>query len=248
MFRNFIYSMSLSLFLLLGCTENSDYVLLQSTTKAVHSVQTVETSYEYIILPQDRLKISIYRNPELLDRNEIGQDMQRNGVLVDTKGMVYLPLVGGIKLAGLTQTEASQRITREYKKYLKIPMVYIEVLNKRLYVIGEVAKAGPITLDREKMTILEAISYAGDLTDAAVRNNIIVLSYRGKKKAIMRSIDLTNFDTLTMSSILLYPNDVVYVQPNGWKEFKVNSDNFTAPFKTIAEIASPFVQLHYLTD
>lgn len=235
--------------LLLGCGDKSNYVLLQSDKNSSNSMLQ-ERSKEYVILPEDRLKISVYRNPEYLGigSHQIGQDMQDDGVLVNSQGAVFLPLINKVKLAGLTQTEAAVRITNRYKKYLKIPTVYIEVLNKRIYVIGEVTKPGPVKLDREKVTLLEAIAHAGDLTDAAVRDNIVILSRNSANEPYMRTVDLTNFDSLSLANMMLYPNDVVYVQPDGWKEFKVSSDNFTAPFKTIAEIASPFVQLKYLAD
>lgn len=111
-----------------------------------------------------------------------------------------------------------------------------------IYVLGEVKKPGVVKLDREKMTLFEAIAFSGDLTDSAVRENIIILSNDIKSGMQMRRVDLTNFDTMRYSSLMLRPNDIVYVQPDGWKEFKVASDNFTAPFKTIAEIVSPFVK------
>lgn len=241
------------LFLLGGCADTSDYVLLQSEKKYTSNEPSVKQSYEYIILPQDRLKIAIYRNPELTSEaasgnNQLGQDMQDSGVLVDTKGSISLPLVNRIKVAGLTQTQAADLITKRYKKYLRIPTVYVEVLNKRVYVIGEVRRPGPVKLDREKITLLEALAFTGDLTDAAVRDNILILSRNSQNKPYIRSVDLTNFDHLSMSNMILGPNDIVYVQPDGWKEYKVASDNFTAPFRTIAEIASPFVQIKYLTD
>jgi len=234
--------------MLLGCGEKSDYVLLQSDTNKTQNVSHVIASTEYIIMPQDRLKIAIYRNPEVATyvASDIAQNFDSKGILVDGTGYIYLPLINKIKVAGLTQVEASTRITQRYKKYLKVPLISLEVLNKRIYVIGEVNKPGPVTLDREKMTLLEAIAYAGDLTDAAVRDNIIILSKSNTNKPYLRRVDLSNFDTLRLSNMLLLPNDIVYVQPDGWKEFKVSSDNFTTPLKTITDIASPFVQLHYL--
>ncbi len=236
-----------------GCGSQSNLVLLQSQKKDTLKQHTFVQSYEYIIRPQDRLKVAIYRNPELASQtssgsNQLGQDMQEDGILVDTRGYISLPLIGAIKVAGLTQTEASNLITRKYKKYLKIPIVYVEVLNKRIYVLGEVKKPGPIKLDHEKLTLLEAIAHAGDFTNDAIRNNIIIVSKNREGKATMRSVDLTNFDQLNFASMLLRPDDVVYVQPNGWKEYKVTSDNFTAPFRTISEIVSPLVQLKYLRD
>jgi len=247
-----IFSLSL-LFFLTGCGDKSNYVLLQSDKNYLNEKLTVHQSYEYVISPQDRLKISIYRNPEFTSETatgagQLGQNMQNNGVLVDTLGYISLPLVNRIKVAGLTQTQTSELITKKYKRYLRIPTVYVEVLNKRVYVIGEVRKPGPVKLDREKITLLEALAFTGDLTDAAIRDNILILSRNSQNKLYIRSVDLTNFDHMSMANMMLKPNDIVYVQPNGWKEYKVASDNFTAPFRTIAEIASPFVQISFLRD
>ena len=251
--QKFIIMFVASLFVLSGCTDKSNYVLLQSEDNYATNKLVVEPSYEYIISPQDRLKIAIYKNPELTGASaygggQLGQDMQGTGVLVDTEGYISLPLVNRLKIAGLTQTEAANLITQRYKRYLKIPTVYVEVLNKRVYVIGEVKSPGPVKVDREKLTLLEALAHAGDVTDAAVRDNILILSRDSQSKPYIRSVDLTDFDHLSMINMTLRPNDVVYVQPDGWKEYKVASDNFTAPFKTIAEIASPFVTIKYLSD
>ncbi len=253
MLKKIIIFCTAFMFVFSGCSSKSDYVLLQSEENYTQNEITVEKPYEYIILPQDRLKIAIYRNPELTSESiggssQLGQDMQSNGVLVDSSGYISLPLINRVKVAGLTQTEAANLITQKYKKYLKIPTVYVEVLNKRVYVIGEVKRPGPVKLDREKITLLEALAFSGDVTDAAVRDNILILSRDAQNKPYIRSVDLTNFDTLSMANMILRPNDIVYVQPDGWKEYKVASDNFTAPFRTIAEIASPFVQIKYLTD
>lgn len=241
------------LFIFSGCIEKSDYVLLETKEELTTVKDISKQSYEYHILPQDRLKISLYRNPELITEavggyGDLGQDMQEKGLLVNSQGYITLPLVNRIKVSGLTQTEAATLITQRYKKFLTIPTVYVEVLDKRIYVIGEVKKPGSVKLDREKMTVLEAIAFAGDLTDAAVRDNIVILSRNSRNEPYLRKVDLTKFDTLSFNNMILQPNDVVYVQPDGWKEFRVSSDNFTSPFKTIAEVASPFVTLKYLSQ
>ncbi len=249
MYKRVVVAMFGALFLLTGCVDKSDYVLLQSDENLSKQEVTLKQSYEYIIMPQDRLLIALYRNPEIISEGGggvLGQQMQSEGILVDAKGYVVLPLIDKIKLAGLTQEEAARRITAKYKAFLKIPTVYVEVLNKRVYVVGEVRNPGPVKLDREKLTVLEAIASAGDLTDNAVRDNIIILSRNKQHKLYMRKVDLTHFDNVALSNMMLRPNDVVYVQPDGWKEFKITSDNFTAPLNTITQIASPFVTLKYL--
>ncbi len=242
-----------ALFMLAGCGSlDSEYQLVQHGESALQKdVAVSKGSIEYRILPQDRLKVVFYRDPNQsaeVPTTALGQEMNTDGILVNTAGYIRLPLIGKVKVAGLTQTEAADRITRLLRKYLNSPSVYVEVMNKRIYVLGEVNKPGVVKLDREKMTLFEAIAFSGDLTDSAVRDNVIIISNKPGKGLTMRSVDLTNFRNMHYASLMLRPNDIVYVQPDGWKEFKVKSDNFTAPFETITKIAAPFVTIKYLTN
>ncbi len=241
------------LFLLIGCAGNEDYALVQTKATYTETTRVTDRSIEYRILPQDRLKVSLYKDPaqssgEGSDSSELGLDMNKDGILVNTAGYVNLPLIGKIKVSGLSQSQAADRITAQYRKYLNTPTVYVEVLNKRLFVLGEVKSPGVIKIDREKMTLFEALAHAGDLTDAAVRTEIMILSNHPTRGMQMRKVNLTNFDTMNYASLMLRPNDIVYVRPDDWKAFKVASDNYTAPFVTIAKIAAPFVTLKYLSD
>jgi polysaccharide export outer membrane protein len=226
--------------------------LVQNQKSTVQEdVAVPKGSIEYRILPQDRLKVVFYRDPQQsaeVSTGELGQEMNRDGILVNAAGNIKLPLIGKIKVAGLTQSQAADRITQRLRKYLNAPSVYVEVMNKRIYVLGEVNKPGVVKLDREKMTLFEAIAFSGDLTDSAVRDNVIIVSNKPGKGLTMRSVDLTNFKKMRYASLMLRPNDIVYVQPDGWKEFRVRSNNFTAPFETITKIAAPFVTLKYLSD
>lgn len=235
-----------------GCSESSNYKLMQSKNGESHRPAKVTSqSIEYRILPQDRLNIILYKNPEQTSAvalQDLGQNMNSEGILVNAAGYITMPLIGKIKVAGLTQTQAADRIINDYKTYLRTPSVYLEVMNKRVYVLGEVKNPGVVKLDKEKMTLFEALAFAGDLEDSAVRDNIIIVSNDPQNGLVMRSVDLTNFDTMNYAELMLRPNDIVYVQPDGWKEFRVASNNFTAPFETISKIASPFVTIKYLKD
>ena len=241
-----------AILLLVGCAGKEDYVLVQTKSEDTQTARVTDRSIEYLILPQDRLDVSLYKDPaqasDSISSNELGQPMNKEGILVNTAGYVTLPLIGKVKVAGLSQTQAADRITAQYKKYLNTPTVYVEVLNKRIFVLGEVEKPGVINLDKEKMTLFEAIAHAGDLTDSAVRDEILILSNSPTKGMQLRSVDLTNFETMKYASLMLRPNDLVYVKPNDWKTFRVASDDYTSPFVTIAKIAAPFVTLKYLSD
>ena len=237
-----------------GCVGNKNYTLLQTTNKNTQTVKVSDRSIEYIILPQDRVRISLYKNPaqssETVDASgagTLGQNMSKNGVLVNASGYISLPLIGKIKISGLSQSYAADKITSAYKKHLNTPTVYVEVLNKKLFVLGEVNKPGVIDINKEKMTLFEALARAGDLTDSAIRTEVLILSNNRKKGLQLRKVDLTNFDKMNYATLMLRPNDIVYVKPNNWKQFKVTSGNVVSPFTLISAVASPFVTLKYLS-
>jgi len=241
------------LFLLAGCAGNKDYALVQTKSADTQTTRVTDRSIEYRILPQDRLGISLYKDPagssgENSGGGTLGQSMNSEGILVNAAGYITLPLIGKVKVSGLSQSQAADRITSQYKKYLNTPTVYVEVMNKRIFVLGEVKAPGVVKLDKEKMTLFEAIANAGDLTDSAVRTEIMILSNHPTRGMQMRKVNLTNFDTMNYASLMLRPNDIVYVKPNDWKAFRVASDDYTSPLVTITKIAAPFVTLKYLFD
>jgi len=245
-----------SVLLLVGCAPKN-YKLLQenmdsagnvvenssgTSSYSSYTASNLPARIDYRILKHDRLAINIYQHPELIPPALI-----ENGILVDSSGYVSLPLIHRVRVAGLTQTQAAKMLERRYAKYLRNPALNLEVLNKRVYVLGEVKKPGPIKVDKEYMTILEAVSSAGGLTDSAVRDNIIIVSRDANGNMNLRRVDLTNFDKLRASNITIKPNDVIYVQPNSAKEFKIASDNITEPLRAITDILTPFATVRTLT-
>ncbi|BAF72507.1 polysaccharide biosynthesis/export family protein [Sulfurovum sp. NBC37-1] len=237
-------------FTLVGCS--NDYELLK-TDKSVSQLKSVKVSarsIEYRILPQDRLEVILYKDPSQLSESRTGlagDSMNSKGVLVNAAGYITMPLIGKVKVSGLTQTQAAEKITRMYKKYLNTPSVYLEVLNKRILVLGEVNSPGVVEIDKEKMTLFEALAHAGDLSNSAVRNEIIIVS-SDKNGMWMRMVDLTNFDKMNYASLMLRPNDIVYVKPNNWKQFKVASGDVTSVLDPILKIAGAYAAFAYIVD
>lgn len=247
--KHIIFLLS-TLFVFTGCAGKSDYQLLQSENTA-NKQNLTSASIEYKILPQDRLRVILYRDPRQMSAEvtqKLGEDLNPEGILVSASGYIKLPLIGEVKVSGLSQSQAAKRIEQAYGAELTKPSVYVEILNKRLFVLGEVNKQGVIKLDKEKMTLFEAIAFAGGLTDDAVRTDVVIVSHNAKHGMQMRKVDLTNFDTMNYASLMLRPNDIVYIRPSKWKEFRVTSGNYTEPFVTLTKIAAPFVTLKYLSD
>jgi len=234
----------LFIFTFTACNQGrSDYELLQSQNIVKNEKKKKLENIEYKIVTQDRLSIVIYQYPEITPTK-----MNEKGILVDSQGYISLPLIHRIKIAGYTQSDAARMLEEKYKKYLTDPSLNIEVMNKRAYILGEVKKAGVIRLENETMSVIQAVATAGGLTDSAQRDQVFVITHDGNNTMRMRRIDLTSFSVLQASNLLVKPNDIIYVQPNKWKSFRVASDDFTSPFETIAKVASPFVTLKYLTQ
>jgi len=239
-----------------GCTgtgaATGTYQLFQTDKDLSQQTVTVsDRSIEYRILTQDRLQISLYKDPQSAAGGGVGtlgQSMNPSGILVDASGYVPLPLIGKIKLVGLTQTQAADSITKAYKKYLNTPSVYVEVLNKKIIVLGEVGSPGVKALRNEKMNLFEALALSGDFKTSAVKDQVVIISNSRAKGMQMRIVDMTNFDTMNYASLMLRPNDIVYVRPNGWQEFKVGSSDVLSLLDPILKVAGTYASFKYLAD
>jgi len=135
--------------------------------------------------------------------------------LIDEAGNIRFPFLGKIKAAGKTKQDLREEITDELvkRKLLVEPIVNIRYLNFKISVLGEVGNPSVLTIPSEKVSLLEALSLAGDLTIYAQRNNVLLIREENGVKKLTR-IDLTSDDIFTSPNYYLKPNDVIYVQPN----------------------------------
>lgn len=236
-----------------GCTTKKDLVLFNETNvtlpNAKNSVTDLsrESRYEYRIVPHDRISITMYNHPELGTTSVQSQKQDLNGVLVNSKGHVRLPLIKSIHVAGLTQTEAQRKIEKAYGTYLEDAEVSLEVLNKRAYILGEVKNAGPIRLFNEKATLLQIIAQAGDLTTSANRRAIVIMKHRGNK-VHTRTVDLTGTNAIKAATMMIYPNDVIYVTPNNMKAINVGINDILPGLQLAGGILQPIVSAKYLLN
>ena len=148
---------------------------------------------------------------------------------------------------GLTAVEASKKLTKKYKIYLRQPYISVNILNQRVYVLGEVRKPGMIPVLNETVTIFEAIARSGDFTDYALRNEVKIVSGNLNNPKI-RTIDLTKMSALKISNLILKPNDIVYVSPRKMKGFNVGVKETLPILQAISSAIAPFVSMKYLTN
>jgi polysaccharide export outer membrane protein len=232
-----------------ACSSKDDYILFNQENLSSESRTTTlkNVDFEYKILPHDRLSIIIYKHPELSSVNPTYAQTER-GLLIDSKGDIRLPLINKIHLAGLTQPEAEEKLSNAYRVYLKKPDIHIEVINKRAYVIGEVKRPGEITLENEQLPLLQILARAGDLTDHANRKSILVMRRDGNSKVTSQIINLTSANSIISANLMIKPNDIVYVMPNGMKAFNNKVNEIAPVFRLISNILQPFVNIKFLSN
>lgn len=141
------------------------------------------------------------------------------GYTVDKNGEIDFPVLGKIKVAGMTREEIAQYIKEQLiaKNLVKDPIVTVEYMNLCFTVIGEVSSPGRYGIDRDHTTIIDAISMAGDLTINGKRNTVKVIRNEDGVQRVY-GIDLTSgADIYSSPAYYLQQNDVIYVEPNGLK-------------------------------
>ena len=187
--------------------------------------------YDAVIMPKDLLTITVHTtDPDaaapynLSVSGSIGTKGELSGgsnsmvgYLVDNDGYINFPTVGKVKVAGLTKDQCQDAIRNKIKIYLNEsvdPIVTVRLASYRVTVAGEVASPGVIPVSTEKMSVLEALAQAGDLTIYGKRDNVLLLREDevGEKHAVR--LDLTDANIINSPYYYVQQNDYIYVEPN----------------------------------
>ncbi len=166
------------------------------------------------------------------------------GYLVDPEGVITYPMLGRLQAAGLTKAQFtdSLMIALKSRKLLVDPIVNVRILNFKVTVLGEVGKPTVVSVANERISLLEAIGMAGDLTLTAKRDNVLLIREEGNKK-ITRRINLNDESFFRSPYYFLKNNDIIYVEAN---KAKVQS---TSRFTTLLPaMLSGFALLAIIID
>jgi len=220
-FYFFAVTSFIAFFSLTSCGSKRDVVYFQNYND-VYAQASVE--HKTKIMPYDNLFITVTASkPEAVEVFNLAQfnrgsvttaSLDIFGYLVDQGGNINLPLVGEVKVAGLTKTEAIELLQNKINFFLsEKPIVNIRVLNFKITVMGEVNRPGVYTVTDERISIPQALGMAGDLTIYGERNSIqLRRTENGENKAYI--IDLTATDIFESPYYYLRQNDLLYVSPN----------------------------------
>ncbi|MEP6583938.1 MAG: polysaccharide biosynthesis/export family protein [Ginsengibacter sp.] len=177
---------------------------------------------EQKIISSDILSIAVTSaNPDAdkaYNNLTVSTSSQTGGYLVDKDGYIQFPVLGKLKVADLTKKQLTEDLRTSLidKKLLIDPVVTIRHLNFRVTVLGEVLRPTVVAVPNEKISLLEALGMAGDLTIYARRDNVTLIRDENGKRLIKR-INLNNSELFNSPYYYLKSNDILYVEPNKTK-------------------------------
>lgn len=197
--------------------------------------------YDFRIMPKDELTILVSTtDPEASAPfiRKFGQSKEFGGTsitgmqganllsyLVDNNGCIDFPVLGMVKVVGMTTRECEAHFRELLKPYLKeVPNVMVSTTNYKFSVLGEVGSPGTYSTTNEKMTVFEALALAGDMTLFSVRDNVQLMREDATGKRQIYTLDLTQADIANSPYFYIQQNDVLYVKPT---KAKVRSNTFS---------------------
>lgn len=221
-----VYSLGILFFIfsLTSCVSKKEISYFQND---VIDQSKVNNNYETKFKPDDLLQITVMSQdieaaiPFNLPTVSFGASMntavgtpQQQSYLIDSDGNIDFPVIGKLKLGGLTRTQGISLIRNKLSPdYLKNPTINIRISNFKVTVLGEVNKPGSYIVTNERITILEALGLAGDLTIYGLRNNIKVTREENGEKKIY-TLNLLSKNIFISPVYYLEQNDLIYVEPN----------------------------------
>lgn len=194
----------------------------------------------YLIQPNDLLQIRNLQNRKYIVHEPVAVKTQTAGsegqiYEVEADSTIALPVLGRIKIAGLSRSEASRHLELLYRKELKDPIIELKVLNLKVTILGEVRLQGTYNLVKDHTLLTEVIGAAGGLTDKANSKNIKIIR-RDPQAGQVVELDLTDIQTLSDPASMLQNNDIIYVSQN---KKAIRSEKL----QSIAAILQPLLSL-----
>ena len=229
-----ILSLILMVLAAVSCSTPKEISYFQDLQPGVTEL-TITDPVEIKVRPKDKLSILVNaQDPKLTNMfnlpivsQQIGQESTGSsgtirgvsGYTVDSFGDINFPVLGKIRVEGMTREQIADYLTKQLKEQelIKDPVVTVEFMNLGVSVLGEVNKPGRISINRDNMTILDALSEAGDLTIFGKREKVLVLRQEDGKQRVY-GVNLCSAEHIYSSPVYyLQQNDVVYVIPNNTK-------------------------------
>ena len=234
-----------------SCASSKKVVYLQDVVPLKQ--QDIEQKYEVYVHNDDLLAIMVNsKNPELAlpfnmpmvsyqlgSGSTSGGGQRMLGYLVNGNGDIDFPILGKLHVAGLTRMQLTEMIKQRLidEDLIKDPIVTVQFLNYKVSVMGEVNAPGSFNISGDRITLLEALSMAGDLTIYGRRDRVAVIREKDGKRTILMH-DLRSSDIFNSPCYYLQQNDIVYVEPNKAKagQSEINQNKSVGVWLSAASI------------
>jgi polysaccharide export outer membrane protein len=241
-----------ALLVLSSCVSKRQLTYLKFSDKASSEIQatgegmTSVTPAAYKLMPHDNLFIRVVTpDPQwssLFNVMPVGaggsvteESARLYGYPVDDNGFIEIPFVGKVMVAGKTLAEIKTELDVIFKNYVTDASITIRLVNNYISVIGEVSIPGQYPITKDRLTILEAISLAGDLTVYGDRQKLLLIR-PSPYGPMIKDISLSDRSILSSEYYYVMPNDIIYAQPVKGRPFQVNSSIYSLFLTTITTV------------
>lgn len=222
------------LFLLSSCDMSKRITYFQDIQEQQTSYSNEQPCPEIRLQPEDKISIIVNTKvPELTNlfnlpytTRVLGSNTENinsssshgsSGYIIKADGTIDFPVLGAVQVGGKTRDELASYIKSELinRNLVNDPVVTVEFINLRFSVMGEVRSPGSYLITRDHITLLDALSMAGDLSIEGRRDNVLVLRPNASGKLTAYTVDMRSFDNVQHSpAYYIHQNDYIYVEPN----------------------------------
>ncbi|MBL7682289.1 MAG: polysaccharide biosynthesis/export family protein [Flavipsychrobacter sp.] len=265
-----------SLLLVVACTapQKTIYFSENGFQNAAVQVDNIDRRKEVTILPDDIIAIKVSTISSIVDKggaNPVaifndggtaysittggggagggggtGNSAQNLGYLVDVNGFIDYPVIGKLKISGLSLRQVKELLADKLKAYVKEPVVEANIINFRITVLGEVGRQGQIVAPNQKMSIIDAIAAAGDIPISGRKDNVLIIRETEGKREYAR-VNLNSRTVFSSPYYYLKQNDIVYVEPARMRRQESN-DFLRFYLPTIMTILTSAVTIYGVTQ
>jgi polysaccharide export outer membrane protein len=258
--RVYFFTIILSVFVFSGCSSQKEIAYFYGlNSKSADSINlSFNKAHEALIGSGDLLSITVTGldplavapfNLPLVSYATPGSELlfaqpQMQGYLVDINGNVNFPVIGILKLSELTKSQAISFLNEKLSPYLKDPIVTIQFMNYKITVLGEVLRPGQYSINNERVSVLDALGLAGDMTIYGRRNNVLISRETNGRLQFVR-LNLNSDEVFKSPYYYLQQNDVIYIEPNAVKS--IASQNISLYISSISALATTFSIVYSLS-
>lgn len=212
-----------------SCASKKEFVYFQGIQEQAEAINKINEQKPLVIQHDDILAILVTSvnsdasNPYNIVRPDVPSGVSPvSDFLVDAEGNIEYPGLGEISVKGLTIVEVKEKIRSQLNPFLKDAVINVRIQNFRVNVLGEVRRPSSYIVREEKMTIIEALAQAGDITGFGDRKRVLVIrEEKGERK--VEEINLLDVSVFQSEYFYLRQNDTVYVPPTDGKAISARS-------------------------